>query len=185
MKRPQLWAAVAGIVLVAAAVVWFVRGDVAGGESIALLDRIDDAEKRTNVQSPEQFSVSEVTIGDETRRALLALPHSRLIWPVTVLADGWLEVAFAIAPDAWEGAEEADGVQFRVGVSDGRIYDELLRQLVDPTRDRRWFTVRLDLSAYEGRTVNVVFNTDPGPPGSTNTRNDRALWGEPRIYSSR
>lgn len=182
MKREHLWAAVAGVVLVAVAVVWFARRDVAG-ESVALLDRLDGVQKRTNVESPEQFAVREVTIGGETRRAILALPHSRLIWPVAVPADGWMEVAFALAPEAWEGAEAADGVQFRIGVSDGRLYDELLRQLVDPSRDRRWFTARLDLSAYEGRTVDVVFNTDPGPPGSTNTLNDRAVWGEPRIHS--
>ncbi len=182
MKREHLWAAVAGVVLVAVAVVWFARRDVAG-EAIALLDRLDEAGKRTNVETADQFSVSEVTIGGESRRAILALPHSRLIWPVSVPAGGWMEVAFALAPEAWESAEEADGVQFRIGVSDGRIYDELLRQVVDPARDRRWFTARLDLTAYEGRTVDVVFNTDPGPPGSTNTLNDRAVWGEPRIYS--
>ncbi|HEX7085071.1 MAG TPA: hypothetical protein VF198_01805 [Vicinamibacterales bacterium] len=182
MKRAQLWAAVAGVVLVAVAVVWFARRDAAG-EGIALLDRLDAAQKRTNVESPDQFAVGEVTIGGESRRAILALPHSRLIWQVSVPAGGWMEVAFALTPDAWENAEGADGVQFRIGVSDGRIYDELLRQVVDPARDRRWFTARLDLAAYEGRTVDVIFNTDPGPPGSTNTRNDRAVWGEPRIYT--
>ena len=73
-----------------------------------------------------------------------------------------------------------------MGVSDGRVYEELLKHYVDPRRgDRRWFSARLDLSAYEGRQVKLILNTDPGPPGSLDTANDLAVWAEPRVYTKR
>jgi hypothetical protein len=114
------------------------------------------------------------------------MARSRIIWPVTVPPNGVLRTSFGLRPDAWD--EDGDGVQFRIGVSDGRTYDELLRQYVNPhgrQADRRWYTVTLDLAAYEGRSVHVIFNTDPGPPGGWNTVHDFACWGEPHIYSAR
>jgi hypothetical protein len=87
-------------------------------------------------------------------------------------------------PEVW--SQPTDGAQFRIGIAEGRTYDELLRQVIRPSRgDRRWFPVRLDLSAYEGHTVSVILNTDPGPPGDRNTEFDEAVWGEPRISTRR
>lgn len=149
---------------------------------VSLIATLGEAEKRSSVDDP-QWVVEAVTIDGTTRQTILARPHSRLTYRITVPPDAWLETAFALKPEAWD--LPGDGAQFRVGVSDGRIYDELLRQHVNPKRgDRRWFTARLDLSAYEGRQVSVIFNTDPGPPGASNdSNNDLAVWGEPRIYS--
>ena len=42
-----------------------------------------------------------------------------------------------------------------------------------------------DLSAYAGREVRVILNTDPGPKGGGDARNDLAVWGEPHLYSRR
>ena len=150
-----------------------------------LVSLLGEAEKRTNVESQPQFVVEPVTIDGTTRQSILARPHSRLIYKMTVPPDAWFDTAFAMKPETWD--QPGDGAQFRVGVSDGRIYDELLRQYVNPKRgDRRWFTARLDLSAYEGRQVTVILNTDPGPPGAAgDSNNDLAVWGEPRIYSKR
>jgi hypothetical protein len=151
---------------------------------VSLVGTLGEADKRSNVGDP-QWVVESVTIDGTTRQTILARPHSRLTYKLTVPPDAWLETAFAMKPETWD--LPGDGAQFRVGISDGRVYDELLRQHVNPKRgDRRWFTARLDLSAYEGRQVSVIFNTDPGPPGaSSDTNNDLAVWGEPRIYSKR
>jgi hypothetical protein len=151
---------------------------------VDLLTQLDTAEKRTNVESGPQFAIETVTIDNVAKRAILARPHSRLIYAVTVPRDAWFEVAFAMKPETWDQA--GDGAQFRVGVSDGRVYEELLRQYVNPKRgDRRWFSARLDLSAYEGRQVKLILNTDPGPPEGRDRDNDLAVWAEPRIYSKR
>ncbi len=98
--------------------------------------------------------------------------------------DAWLEVSFAMKPETWD--QPGDGAQFRIGISDGRTYEEVVRQYVNPKRgDRRWFSVRQDLSAYEGRQVKLIFNTDPGPPEGRDNANDLAVWAEPRVYSKR
>ena len=50
---------------------------------------------------------------------------------------------------------------------------------------QKWFSAHLDLSAYEGREVRIILNTDPGPKGGGDAQNDFAVWGEPHIYSRR
>ena len=174
-----------GAVVVAAGLAfWFLtRGSTVANE-IDLIATLSAAERRTNVEEPGQFAVESVTVDGTTKRTILARPHSRLIYTVVVPPDAWLEVAFAMKPETWD--LPGDGAQFRVGVSDGRVYEELLRQYVNPKRgDRRWFSVRLDLSAYEGREVKLIFNTDPGPPEGRDRANDLAVWAEPHVYSKR
>ena len=69
---------------------------------------------------------------------------------------------------------------------EGRNYEEILKQYVNPKRgDRRWFSARLDLSAYEGQQVKLILNTDPGPESNGTLDNDLAVWGEPHLYSKR
>jgi hypothetical protein len=151
---------------------------------VDLLGRLDQADKRTTVQSGPQFVREPVTIDGATRQVVLARPPSRIIYDITVPRDAWFEVAFAMKPETWD--QPGDGAQFRVGVSDGRLYEELLRQYVNPKHgDRRWFSARLDLSAYEGRQIKLILNTDPGPPEGRDVANDLAVWAEPRIYSKR
>ena len=77
------------------------------------------------------------------------------------------------------------GVTHAVGVSDGRTFEEYVREAVNPKehdRDRRWLSATIDLTAYEGQLVEINFNTYYGPRrGDTDRRNDFALWGDPRI----
>lgn len=178
------WTALGTIVGLVALGLWYsTRGSIVENE-MDLVAMLPQAEQRTNVEGAPQFVVEPVTVDGVTRRAVLARPHSRLIYTVVVPADGWLETAFAMQPESWD--MPGDGAQFRIGISDGRLYEEVLRQYVNPKRgDRRWFSVRLDLSAYEGRQVKLIFNTDPGPPGGTDRANDLAVWAEPRLYSKR
>lgn len=151
---------------------------------VDLLGLLDEAEKRTTVESGPQFIREAVTIDGTTRQAVLARPPSRIIYSLAVPRDAWFEVAFALKPESWD--QPGDGAQFRVGVSDGRLYEELLREYVNPKRgDRRWFSARLDLSAYEGRQIKLILNTDPGPPEGRDAANDLAVWAEPRLYSKR
>jgi hypothetical protein len=171
---------VVAVVIVAALAVWWMRKPTVSNE-IDLVTQFGQAEKRP---APEVFELVDVIIDGQPRKSVLARPSSRLIYTITVPPDAWLETSFALRPDTWD--KPGDGAQFRIGVSEGRTYEELLRQYVNPKRgDRQWFTARLDLSAYEGRTVKVIFNTDPGPPGDGDTTNDEAVWGAPRVFSQR
>jgi len=171
-------------VLVAVVAIWLMRD---GGTPVAidLIALLPDAAKQAQWSEPGDapFSVKDVALDGQTHKAIFAPPHSRLRWKIEVPRRGTLEVFFGLREDAWTA--DGNGVQFRIGVSDGRTYEEYLREVVNPRgrdRDRRWLSATIDLSAYEGQLVEINLNTDPGPPNdAADKRNDFAVWGEPRI----
>jgi hypothetical protein len=174
---------IAAVVLIPVAY-WLWR-DTGSGVGIDLVEALPAAEKRTNRPIEENFTVLDQTIAAETRRAIFAHPHSRITWRLTLPRDAWLRVWLGLKPEAWD--QEGDGVLFRIGISDTRNYDEVLNQMVDPfanADDRRWIPVELDLSAYAGQQVEIIFNTNPSGPEKKkgDTRNDLAVWGAPEIY---
>lgn len=166
--------------LVLAAVV--AAGCGGGDERVDMITAFDSLEKRPE---PGVFTVGEVTLANEKKRAIAVSPvaGSRLTWKVRVPEDGWLNVAVGLKPEAWE--QEGDGVFFTVGVSDGRAYDPLFSQHVNPfgsPADRRWIPVWVDVSAYGGEEVDVILNTLASQPKREgDLRNDHAVWGEPVI----
>ena len=49
--------------------------------------------------------------------------------------------------------------------------------------DRRWIPIEVDLSAYGGLAVDLIFNTNSSMPGrGDNPANDWAVWGTPEIF---
>jgi hypothetical protein len=171
------------VVILALAGIWFVRR---GGSAPAVIDLVDlfpSAVKAPSSAGPDVFAVKDETIAGETKRAILSKAQSRITWKVTLPNDAWLRTAIAIDESAWD--KDGDGVQFRIGVSEGGRYDPLLTQHLDPhssRADRRWVPVILDLSAYGGRTVSIIFNTDASLPGRpVDNRNDLSFWGAPAI----
>jgi len=175
------------VALVAGAFVWIRLGQ-SPRTVIDLIASFPAAEKRTTVPADQGgFALDAVTIAGVRRLSILAKPSSRIIWTVTVPADATLETAFGLREDSW-GQPGGDGAQFRIGVSDGSGYVQLVAQYVNPgadPSDRKWQTVSLDLSRYAGARVQVIFNTDPGIPPGGNTAFDSAVWGEPRIVGGR
>ncbi len=175
------------IVIIAAAVFLWTR---LGGSAVVidLLESFPEAEKRTNAASLEMaFALEEVSIAGERKRCIFATPEARIIWSVTIPNEARLETLYGMREDSWDKTD-SNGAQFRIGISDGRVYDELLRRVVMPTAnqsDRQWQVASLDLSAYAGKRVQVIFNTDPGPPGDANTAYDFSVWGEPRIVGKK
>jgi len=178
---------VAGVIVVAVLIVivaiWNSRR---GGErvTIDLLAQLGDAQKGSQwTQTTETpFGVSDVTIAGKTHKAIFAPPFSRIKFKVEVPRRGTLEVFYALREDAWSA--DGDGAQFRIGVSDGRTYEEYLKESITPKvrdRDRKWLPATIDLSAYEGQMVEIILNTDPGPPDNRDARNDFCLWGDPKI----
>jgi hypothetical protein len=152
-------------------------------QEIDLLALYPTAERRSSLPQGA-FRTVEVTIENDRRRAIFMHPTSRLIYKVTVPRNAWLRTALAIMPEMWE-KEGGDGVLFRFGVSDGRKYDELLTQHVNPhsvPEDQRWVPVTIDLSPYAGQQVDLVFNTNESPPRRpSNASFDWAVWAEPRV----
>jgi hypothetical protein len=176
-NRPAI--AVVLVIVLLVAGLWIFRRTTAG-EGIDLIEAFETAEKR-----PPQgtFELIDATLNGDTRRAIYTIPATRIIWRVTLPDDGWLRVALGIKPEAWD--EEGDGVLFRIAVSDGRQYDELVNQHVHPFAnkgDRRWIPVMVDLSAYGGEHVELIFNTNTSlPDKGDDPRGDLALWGAPEV----
>jgi hypothetical protein len=185
LNNTKIVAALAGLaVLVAAGAFWMLRG---GGEPVAidLLAQLPDAQKSSDWREPGDapFTVADVTLAGQPHKAVFAPAFSRIRWKVEVPRRGTLEIYYGVREDAWTA--DGNGVQFRIGVSDGRTYEEYLKEVVNPKdreRDRRWLSASIDLSAYEGQLVEINLNTDAGPPrDDRDRRHDFGLWGEPRI----
>ena len=140
--------------------------------------------RRPRSRSPAAFPVIEATLGDETKKAIAppGLAGTRLTWKVRVPDDGWLRVNLGLKPEVWE--KPGDGVLFMVLVSDGKASDQLFTQHVDPFNkpaDRRWIPVMVDLSAYGGEQVDLIFNTYASPPQGARQHGQRpAALGRPR-----
>lgn len=171
-------AAVIAVVLLLGAW-WLFRGGNAAS-TIALVEQLDAA---TKAPASAKYEVIDADLNGEVRRAITADPPTRLTFKVQVPDDGWLKVAVGMKPEAW--TQEGDGVLFFVGVSDGRTFEQLVEQYVNPfgnPGDRKWIPVWVDLSAYAGETIDLIFNTRNSRPGAPDDpRNDLALWGAPEI----
>jgi hypothetical protein len=177
--KSNRWVAIAVAIVVVVAVLYLVRR---GGpdQAVDLLTRYDEATKAP----PDKFlGLEDVEIDGETRRSVVTHAASRLTFRVQVPDDAWLRVALAMRPDVWE--KEGNGVLFRVGVSDGRTYDELVKQHLNPSgrpNDRHWVPLFIDLSVYAGEEVEIILNTNTTLDGQPDDpRNDIALWGSPEI----
>ena len=176
-------AVLAAVVLIAAiaAGVWLFRSG-GGEQQVDLIAQLSAAERSPAEHS---FEVADVTLDGTTHKAIAATPPTRITWKVRIPQNGWLKVHVGLKPEAWTA--EGDGVFFYVGISDGRSFDRLFEQTVSPfshSGDRKWHPVWVDLAAYAGEEVSVIFNTRSSPPGKgDDARNDLAVWGAPEIIS--
>jgi hypothetical protein len=180
MKRNQaVIVAVVALVIVAG---WWLMRRGGAAHAVDLIATFDSAEKRP---TREMFSVVDATLNGESKRAIAVQPHAgtRLIYKIRIPENGWMRVDVGLKPEAWK--QEGDGVLFMAGISDGRAFDQLFTQHVNPYSnegDRRWITSMVDVSPYAGEEVDLIFNTFASPPGKVgDERGDLALWGEPQI----
>ncbi len=148
--------------------------------AVDLVSTFAAAEKRPR---PESFTTGPVTIAGETRQGLQPKEPSRIIWSqVLIPENGVLKVSLGILEQGW--TMDGDGVLFRIGISTGSQFDELLSLVRNPfgnPADRQWHEITLDLSEYAGERVNVIFNTNSSLPGGDNRNGDFPVWGAPRI----
>jgi hypothetical protein len=178
-NRAVLTVVVLIVVLIAG---WWLFRRSGGEQRIDLIDSFDSAEKRPDASA---LKLEEVALNGEPKRSIVSSPvlGTRLTYRIRVPDDGWFFVSLGLKPEAWE--QEGDGVLFMVGISDGRVYDELFTQHVNPYGDptnRRWIPVWVDISAYGGEEVDLILNTRSGPPRQEGDfRNDHGVWGAPQI----
>jgi hypothetical protein len=176
-NRAVLTAVVLLVLIVAG---WWLFKRSHRGPSIDLIATFASAEKKP---AGGTFDVVDADLNGGKKRAIFTVPPSRIIWKVRVPDDGWLMLSLGMKPESWD--KEGDGVLFRIGVSDGHTFEDLLTQHIDPFHnkaDRRWIPVAVDLSAYAGEEVQVIFNTNVSVPGKPDdASNDTALFASPEI----
>ena len=168
------------VVLVLIIAGWWLFKKGNRGPAVDLLATFAAAQKQPAAATMELI---DADLNGEKKKAIFTTAPSRIKWKAHVPDDGWLKVDLGLKPEAWE--KEGNGVWFYVGVSDGHTYEELFNQHVDPFNtksDRRWVPVFVDLSAYAGEDVELVFNTRTSAERTPeDPRNDLALWGAPEI----
>jgi hypothetical protein len=185
MKRSYLIAAV--IVVVAVAAIYFYRqskGETVVDDLVTMFPDDTRVEKRSSLAREAAYRVGPEAIKGESKPSIYMHPNSRLTYQRINIPDGArLHVFVGVKEEAWD--KESDGVLFRFGVSDGRTYDELLNLHVDPKNnpaDRQWIEQNIDLSAYAGQQMKLIFNTEQSPPRrAPNGFHDFAVWGEPAV----
>jgi hypothetical protein len=174
MNRAVLTAAVI-VVLAAAGWYMFRRGSA---DRVDLMAVYDQAQKTAGT-----FALADATLAGETKKAIATPPNSRITFKVRVPDDGWLKVSLGMKPESWD--KEGNGVYFFAGVSDGRSFERLFEQTLNPfanPSERRWIPVTVDLSAYAGEEMDIILNTrSSGGSLPPDDRNDLPLWGAPEI----
>ena len=139
------------------------------------------------------FEIGGANIDGQSRPTIAVPVASRITWklqlPDSARLHTWLAVESTCAPSA------VAGVEYRVGISDERSYDELAVRKVSASQSVRWELATVDLSDYSGfqwslfyrpREIawRLIFNTRSFGPVSAGCAL-RPRWGAPVIESVR
>jgi len=92
----------------------------------------------------------------------------------------WLDFSIGMLPESW--SQPGDGVNFSITLQTPNQVIDLYSSYIDPKnnlQDRQWKPEKIDLSAYRGQDVTLIFKTDGGEAGDLQF--DWAGWGEPAI----
>ncbi|PYR73113.1 MAG: hypothetical protein DMF86_21385, partial [Acidobacteria bacterium] len=161
--------------------VHLVRGSVWHAQSCRAVD--------VTRQEPDDGSdvvrwIDAVEIGGEFRIGLFMHPVSSRTFAVQVPRAGRFRAWIALLPEVWE--KNDGGASFSISVNvDGQVVRSQ-SWTIDPRRNRqhrRWKLVIADLSAFEGRTIEVTLATEL-PPGAS-PAHAWAVWGDPAILERR
>lgn len=183
----ERWIVVGVLALAAAGTAVYYAGRPAEQVRFDLIQQLDAVEKRPASPPPGEWCrPREIMLAGERKLAVAVLPSSRLTWKLTVPPKAVLRVWIGLEPDVWD--REGDGVVFRIGVSEGGSFRDLVVRQVNPllmSGHRKWVPVTVDLSAYEGLQLSLLFNTNASAPGrGDDTRNDKPVWGAPAIITA-
>jgi tetratricopeptide (TPR) repeat protein len=155
-----------------------VFGDWSAGIAYDFVAELAEA----SVQSPSPAHVKHdvFQIGGDERRVLFMHPESSTGYTVHIPQDSVLAFSVATAPESW--VQPGDGVVFMVHIETEQGRYQLFSTYIDPKKSvdaRRWHAHTVDLGAYAGQSVTLIFETVGGPAGDE--RYDWAGWGRPRL----
>lgn len=103
------------------------------------------------------FQIVEHTCAGRGEASLEVPANSRIIYTQALPRRGVLRVNAAVP-----GGNGPATVNFRIGISDGRLYETLLEQQVtsEESRTRGWTSLEVDLSRYAGPKISVFYQPD-------------------------
>ena len=156
---------------------------------IELLNELRTAEVRP--QGQERPPVVEANVGGSRRRSVSVPVPTRMIFRLRIPSRAIFTTALALENPG--PADDPSGVVFRLGFSDGRVYEQLLDTTVLNSDPPVWRPITLDLSAYAGWQWSlfyrpssiewqVVLNTYAH---GANAGTLRGLWAMPSIQAER
>jgi len=153
--------------------------------SIDLVAELPHAERRAAGDIEVAIRPDVVGKGANSRMAIVMQAPARVIWLLRLPARPHIHTAVALAPEP--DGTMGGGVTARVGISDGRSYDQplLLKVTPDPSGVVVWHDVDIDLHAYAGWqwslfyrpseiTWRINFSADVSPGGTL-------AWSRPSI----
>jgi hypothetical protein len=121
---------------------------------VDLLARFDAAEARPR---GAVFELASPSLGGEPRPGIVAPPSSRITWTFEPLPRrAVLRAGLGVPAEAGAGR-----VTFRVGISDGRIYETLTEQTLGTAEaSAGWRLLEVDLSKYAGPQWSLFYRPD-------------------------
>lgn len=121
------------------------------------------AERRAGGDVDEAIRTDVVGAGGNARLALVTRAPARVIWSLRLPNHPHIHTAIALAPEV-DGNVGA-GVTARVGISDGRSYDQvfLLKLSPDPSGAVVWHDVDIDLGGYAGWQWSIFYRPSEIP----------------------
>jgi hypothetical protein len=121
----------------------------------------------------------------EPRPILFHHPPYQVTYRVDVPKVAGLHFGVGMDPASWSSVY-SDGVEYNIYVRhpDEQLATQVFHHFLDPQSnpdDRHWFDGVADLSDYGGQTVEVIFETLPGPAGDANS--DWGGWSQPILVA--
>jgi hypothetical protein len=130
------------------------------------------------------FYAEVFPVGEAPRSAgFLQIPPSNRIAYKTVI-DPRRPLFEAVATIKTEAQDKSDGVGFKIEIKSDGLIETLFSALLNPREvaaDRSGRMIRLDLSRYAGKQVELLFSTDPGPKGDSSY--DWSGWAKPHFVT--
>ena len=153
---------------------------------IDLLAELPRAEKRA-IKPEIAIRTALVGPAGDPRLSLVTDTPARITWTLRLPSHAHLQTALRLVPDA--NGKIGDGIAARIGISDNRSYQGLLRVVIDKAATSGWQPVDVDLTEYSGwkfslfyqpsrRDWRLVFGADAAPGGTI-------AWAQPLITGAR
>lgn len=148
------------------------------------LDHVPEAE--LGFGEPDWTRVTTQTINYDSRAILFQQPPSQLVYSYTLPLQPSLRFGIGMAPEIWS-PDKGDGAEYNVYVrvlDDPEMLYRVFHRYIDPKNDpndRCWFDEREDLGRFGGQSVEIIFETLPGPAGDANF--DWGGWSTPVLVN--